>query len=112
MLKTKKPLYINDGKGIEPIGDYKSIGSQEEILNEIFKGIYDGDNHIIDGIVMANSEKESIGLFSIIHNGTIQKLTIGENSIFFIDKTNKHEATYIGAISGISLGYEATTTKV
>ncbi len=105
----KAPLY-NDGKGIDPIGNYNlETENQEELLNGMFKGIYDGDNHIIDGIVMANSEKESIGLFSNIYNGTIQKLTIGENSIFFIDKTNKHETTYIGAISGISLGYEATT---
>ena len=105
----KAPLY-NDGKGIDPIGNYNlGTESQEELLNGIFQGIYDGDNHIIDGIVMANSEKVSIGLFSIIYNGTIQKLIIGENSIFFIDETNKHENTYIGTISGFSLGYEATT---
>ena len=88
-VKNEKAPFYNEGKGIVPIGHYNTEAqSQEEYYATIFQGNYDGDGNIIDGIVIANpqSSYNPIGLFSQIYNATIQNLTIGENSIFFIDK--------------------------
>ena len=109
VINEKAPFY-NDGHGIEPIGDYSPIST---VINHIFQGVYDGDDHIIDGIVMVNVNKASIGLFSVIANSTIQKLIIGENSIFFFNKfpewdfkngneTSKVVYSDIGTIIGTS----------
>ena len=109
VINEKAPFY-NDGHGIEPIGDYSPI---YPVSNHMFQGVYDGDDHIIDGIVMVNVNKASIGLFSIIVNSTVQKLIIGENSIFFFNKfpewdfkngneTSKVVYSDIGTIIGTS----------
>ena len=90
----KAPFY-NNGKGINPIG-------ATDIDLESFQGNYDGYDHIIDGIIIVNSINDYIGLFPIAENATIQNLTIGENSIFFIDELKEGSvgSIQIGSISG------------
>ena len=107
--KNEKAPYYNDGHGIIPIGKYNPEASA--IADErkyAFKGNYDGDNHIIDGIIMVNPQ-HYVGLFSLTYNSTIQNLTIGENSIFFIDEIDDSPwidgsmvggGIFVGTISG------------
>ena len=150
-INEKAPFY-NNGKGITPIGHYNPnianlymgpiMSIEPEDVNAFlaqffFKGDYDGDNHIIDGLIFANGKSINIiqylqsgpMLYSTIidpkgHNfsttgpGRIEKkiiinttdyipnymtilslfigsydsnfknITIGENSIYFIDNSN------------------------
>ena len=86
-VKNEKAPFYNEGKGIVPIGHYNTEAqSDEELYTTMFQGNYDGNENIIDGIVIVNSQTSYIGLFSAIYKATIQNLTIGENSIFFIDE--------------------------
>ena len=99
-VNQNAPLY-NDGQGIIPIGkDNEKATSREESYLYFFQGTYDGDNHTIDGLMFVNSPKSMIGLFTGLYNGILQNLTIGENSIFFIDKNNESYSycIYIGGL--------------
>ena len=71
----KAPFY-NNGKGITPIGHYnpKSLGSSLftsqgdanlALAQFFFKGDYDGDNHIIDGLIFANGKSIELPLNNI-----------------------------------------------
>ncbi len=75
-----------------------------------FKGDYDGDNHTIDGLIFANGKSINIAkylpnsmqifidyipnymtilsLFVGSYDGNFTNITIGENSIYFIDNSN------------------------
>ncbi len=124
----KAPFY-NNGTGITPIGHYNPnianlyMGSIMSIEPEdvnaflaqfFFKGDYDGDNHIIDGLIFANGKSIELPLNNIItvhsvmpfftqilpnymtilslfvgsYNSNFTNITIGENSIYFIDNSN------------------------
>ncbi len=80
----KAPFY-NDGQGNESIGKMRS-GTVTP-----FTGTYDGDNHTIDGLIFVNQKTYGITIFNIeiTNEEPIKKLTIGENSIFFVDKNNE-----------------------
>lgn len=84
-----------------PIGeDNDNATSEEESIIYYFTGTYEGNDKTIDGIMFVNSPKSMIGLFTGLDNGTLQNLTIGENSIFFIDKNNESYSycIYIGGL--------------
>ena len=94
-VNQNAPLY-NDGQGIIPIG-----GENEEAHQYyFFQGTYDGNKKTIDGLMFVNPQEAMIGLFTGLDNGTLQNLTIGENSIFFIDKNNESYSycIYIGGL--------------
>ena len=97
-VKNEKAPFYNNGKGILPIG-----ADVTETYVKSFQGNYDGDDYIIDGIIIVNPMNDYSGLFPLAENATIQNLTIGENSIFFIDKLTEFYSVgviQIGAISG------------
>ena len=100
-VNQNAPLY-NDGQGIIPIGkDNEEATSEEEAYLYYFQGTYDGNKKAIDGIMFVNPQEALIGLFTGLNNGTLQNLTIGENSIFFIDKNNESYSNCIG-IGGLA----------
>ncbi len=99
-VNQNAPLY-NDGQGIIPIGkDNEKATSREESYLYYFQGTYDGNKKTIDGLMFVNPQEAMIGLFTGLDNGTLQNLTIGENSIFFIDKNNESYSycIYIGGL--------------
>ena len=63
----------------------------EDPTKNCFKGSYDGDNHTIDGLMFVNPKTNSIVIFDMVvtNKEPIKNLTIGKNSIFFIDKNNE-----------------------
>ena len=112
VINEKAPFFNNE-HGIKPIGSYiRKIEYDGDTHEQAipFIGNYDGDNHIIDGIIIANPVFDyenneggygCIGLFSNTEDSTIQNLTIGENSIFFMNKLNQNIFLHsIGAIAG------------
>ena len=123
VINEKAPFY-NEGKGIDPIGGINisdmveainNSDTEQLLLSSAFQGNYDGNDNIIDGIVIANPQKYYIiGLFPIIYNATIQKLTIGENSIFFIDDPEdisvSQDSHSIQIMLGAITGYSSNST--
>ena len=104
-VKNEKAPFYNNGKGIVPIGisPYTRENETTEIYPpRAFQGNYDGADHIIDGIIIVNPTYHYGGLFPETENATIQNITIGENSIFFIDELDDEYSCgiHIGAISG------------
>ncbi len=109
-VNQNAPLY-NDGQGIIPIGkDNEEATSEEESYLYYFQGSYDGNKKTIDGIMFVNSQKAGIGLFTGLNNGTLQNLTIGENSIFFID-TNNESYSYCIYIGGLAASSKYSTIE-
>ena len=87
-VNEKAPFY-NEGEGITPIGKIEVI--TEDTSKHAFKGSYDGDNNIIDGIMIVNpANMFAKGLFGVVVNGTVKNVTVGENSILFMDKLTSH----------------------
>ena len=112
----KAPFY-NNGEGNESIGKYESVNDEgkdpeiaslhvipaekidpigptvptEDPTKNCFKGSYDGDNHTIDGLMFVNPKTNIIVIFDMVvtNKEPIKNLTIGKNSIFFIDKNNE-----------------------
>jgi len=68
-----------------PIGDYSSNSVN------VFKGTFDGKNHIISGIYIEKINDYQ-GLFGVNHEGTIKNVNINNSSINAID--------YAGGIAG------------
>ena len=66
----------------EPIGYYpmESTTPTDED-NKPFKGIFDGDNHTIEGININTTDKVQ-GLFGVVVSGTIKNVTIGSENSF------------------------------
>ena len=44
--------------------------------SNIFKGTFDGDNHIISNLVVLGDGKSNMGLFGVTHDGEIKNLTV------------------------------------
>ena len=80
-VTTEKAPFYNEGNGITKIGE----DNDDSCLN----GTYDGDKHIIDGIIFVNPKIANISIFGHVNNSTIKNLTIGENSIVLIDENNE-----------------------
>ena len=80
-VTTEKAPFYNEGNGITKIG--------EDNDDSCLKGTYDGDKHIIDGIIFVNPKIANISIFGYVNNSTIKNLTIGENSIVLIDENNE-----------------------
>ena len=80
-VTTEKAPFYNEGNGITKIGE----DNDDSCLN----GTYDGDKHIIDGIIFVNPKIANISIFGYVNNSTIKNLTIGENSIVLIDENNE-----------------------
>lgn len=80
-VTTEKAPFYNEGNGITKIG--------EDNDDSCLKGTYDGDKHIIDGIIFVNPKIANISIFGHVNNSTIKNLTIGENSIVLIDENNE-----------------------
>jgi hypothetical protein len=80
----------NEGEGWEPIGDYVGEAS--------FKGVYDGNNCIIDGLFINRPEKDGVGLFGETTHGSVVK----NLKIFNVDVIGRD---YVGAVSGGWGGY-------
>ena len=115
---NEKAPFFNNGKGMTSIGkmnpeaDYFSNIDDEATRNYakyFFKGNYDGQNHTIDGLTFVNAGEPIIGegisidisVFLGIYKGSLKNITIGENSIFFIDNVENPEETFLNIV-GIS----------
>ncbi len=104
----KAPFY-NDGQGNESIGKMRS-GTVTP-----FTGTYDGDNHTIDGLIFVNPKTRYIAIFNIeiTDEEHIKKLTIGENSIFFIDENDEiyNQTLSINPICAVPLSEDAVVAN-
>ena len=104
----KAPFY-NDGQGNE------SIGKMSSGTVPPFTGTYDGDNHTIDGLMFVNPKTSYIAIFNIgiTDEEPIKKLTIGENSIFFVDKNDEiyNQALTIAPIYALPLSEDAVVAN-
>ena len=104
----KAPFY-NDGQGNESIGKMRS-GTVTP-----FTGTYDGDNHTIDGLIFVNPKTRYIAIFNIgiTDEEHIKKLTIGENSIFFVDKNDEiyNQTLLINPIYAVPLSEDAVVAN-
>lgn len=95
---------------MNPESDEFNSADEESIAKYakyFFKGNYDGQNHIIDGLTFVNGEPIigdgtfiRISVFWGIYKGSLKNITIGENSIFFVDNVENPEETGL-YISGI-----------
>ncbi len=85
----------------EPIGIYwDSNTSITDETNIPFCGIFDGKNHIIEGMKITSKEKGK-GLFGLVKNATIKNLGIGENCDLDL-----------GIVSGAIAGYSYSQTII
>ena len=104
----KAPFY-NDGQGNE------SIGKMSSGTVTPFTGTYDGDNHTIDGLMFVNPKTSYIAIFNIgiTDEEPIKKLTIGENSIFFVDKNDEiyNQTLLINPIYALPLSEDAVVAN-
>ena len=102
------PFY-NEGHGVQSIGVVKSSSSQmlgmgtqnnnEDSHKTAFKGIYDGNNLIIDGVHLINSKEANTALFTGTYKATLKNIIIGENSIVLIDGISNIDKLNISALS-------------
>jgi|GEM_PF-3233010 len=86
---------INNGEWI-PIGDNITNANR-------FTGIFDGQGHIIENLVITNGNYEYIGLFGYVSNATIKNVGMEKGYINIVTSKN----SYIGNICGF---YYASTT--
>lgn len=111
------PFY-NEGHGVSSIGlvtkssssQMPGMGNQnsgEDSHKTSFKGTYDGNNLILDGIHIINSNEENIALFTGAYSATLKNIIIGENSIVFIDGLSDIDNLNISALSS-----SITNTKI
>ena len=101
---NKKAPFYNEGHGITPIAE--AINNEKAIE---LKGSYDGTDHIIDGIYLVNPQQNTIGLFTRLTDGNIKNLTIGKNSIIFIDQNNENYSNNTIELSGL-VGFSKNST--
>ncbi len=104
------PFY-NEGHGVPSIGVVTESSSsqmpgmggsqnnEEDSHKTAFKGIYDGNNLIIDGIHIINSQEANTALFTGTYSATLKNIIIGENSIVFIDGISNIDKLNISALS-------------
>lgn len=71
----------NPSNGWQPIG----------VSSSAFKGIFDGNNHIISGLTINRPSTENVGFFGYIDAATIKNLTV---------KGNVEGGTHVGGICG------------
>ena len=74
--------------------DYDNPETQS---NKAFKGVFDGENHTIDNLVITSTNNRLNGLFSFVMNGTIRNVTIGKNS----EITGSGGAGIVGLLWGL-----------
>lgn len=96
------------GKDFYPIGmydDYTTDGNPEMTYNSIvFKGIFDGDYHKIDNMVILGNNPDTelggVALFAVVYPGTVIKnLLVGSNVT-----VNAPNFSYVAAIVGYGAG--------
>lgn len=104
------PFY-NEGHGVPAIGvvaqssssQMPGIGgsqnNEEDSHKTYFKGTYDGNNLIIDGIHIINSNEPNIALFTGTYSATLKNIILGENSIVLIDGISGVDKLNISALS-------------
>ena len=89
----------------KPIGFNISFDPNSEYINkETFSGVFEGNNHVIEGIYNKTEEgMESIGFFSCVNNATIKNLTVSGNIVL---GANIGEDTNLmaGGLIGVSYG--------
>ncbi len=67
----------NDGAGFAPIGEYNYFSQSTS-----FRGVLDGQGHVILGLVINRPEMDFVGLFSYVGtNGTVKNLGIRGGTI-------------------------------
>ncbi|MCF8368554.1 MAG: hypothetical protein K9G76_05890 [Bacteroidales bacterium] len=81
------------GKGWEPIGE----------TSILFKGVYDGNHHIIDSLYINRSNEDEVGLFA--HTNAIIK-NLGVTNVYIRGDYQ------VGAIIGYSLGIYGNTSYI
>ena len=103
-------LHVIPAGRIDPI---EPTVPTEDPTKNCFKGSYDGDNHTIDGLMFVNPKTNRIVIFDMVvtNKEPIKNLTIGKNSIFFIDKNNEIYNQSL-AISPISVFYSDGTENI
>lgn len=93
-IEADSTVNWNEGKGFKPIGTWEKP----------FKGTFDGQNHIISGLFIDNSEKDYTGLFGIVTSpAKIKNLIIVDSIIIGY--------YYIGAIAGTVVDSECEITE-
>ena len=109
-LNPWAPFY-NEGHGVPSIGVVTKSSSslmlgmgnqnseEEDTHKTSFKGIYDGNNLIIDGIHIINSNEANTALFTGTYSATLKNITLGENSIVLIDGISGIDKLNISALS-------------
>ncbi|AGA68937.1 cell wall-binding protein [Desulfitobacterium dichloroeliminans LMG P-21439] len=83
-LSTYGQGYDN-GKGWTPIGSF----------DHPFGGFFDGNGKTIKGLYINNSDKDYVGLFGYIDNGTVQKVALDGGSV--------SGNSYVGGMVGFNL---------
>ena len=88
-----------------PIGYNNSFVPNSSSVNEkSFSGIFEGNNHVIEGIYFkVENGKESVGFFSCINNATISNLTVSGEIILGPD-IGEDTNLQGGGIVGVAFG--------
>ena len=74
-------ITLDSSEEWDPIGKYDASSSNPyDNINKPFMGIFDGQNHKINGINI-DSLKRANGLFQLVRRATIKNLGIGEGNI-------------------------------
>ena len=83
-----KYVYLTNDISLDINEEWKPIGyypmestTPTDEDNKPFKGIFDGDNHTIEGININTTDKVQ-GLFGVVVSGTIKNVTIGSENSF------------------------------
>ena len=79
-----KYIYLTSDITLDNSEEWVPIGlritdNSDDVENKPFKGIFNGNNHEINGIYI-NTEDKAQGLFGFIRNSKISNLTVGENN--------------------------------
>lgn len=76
-------LNVNNGSW-NPIGWYRNREEQSEEVKHPFRGHFDGGGNEISGLKFADpfKEKDHIGLFGVIENGTVKNLRIEAETMY------------------------------
>lgn len=101
-----------EGKIVTQKQDIQLEGNQESQWTPIgnmttpFKGTYEGENHLIEGVYINNSESMQ-GLFGYIQNATVQNLRVDNSTII---ANNTYTAAICAYPSGSTI-YHCSTGK-
>ncbi len=105
----KAPFY-NDGHGITPIGVLGDLDTTADAYKNSFKGIYDGNNKTIDGIMFVNPDTQYISLFPGFAGDYLKNINIGSNSIIYINGISDKNHLCIGSFLTYSQNDKNTIT--